>query len=151
MRGWAFGNKQWYADPLHASTLGDTIPDGMKCTPTVCSDSDNDGTPDLFDRDIDADNVPNDLDQSPFRKEQRTFSAAAPMMLGIDNYKEGSPLYVDFQVRPTNPDHLGYAFNVLDWPDGDRTGQVQRDENSTRKTFFDVCLQKRQKRLHHVA
>ena len=63
------------------------------------------------------------------------------MMLGIENYKEGSPLYVDFQVRPTNTDHLGYAFNVLDWPDGDRTGQVQRDETSARKTFFDVCLQ----------
>ncbi len=53
----------------------------------------------------------------------------------------GSPLYAEFQVRPTDDKHLWYAFNVLDWAQGDRSGQIQRDEKSERTTFFDVCQQ----------
>ena len=70
VRGFAFGNKQWYSDPLKESTLGDGIFDGQKCRlntsgqPDCAVDANTNGTPDLFDRDIDGDGVPNNLDQS---------------------------------------------------------------------------------------
>ena len=35
---------------------------------------------------------------------------------------------------PTNPDHLWYTLNVLDWPQNDRDGQIQRVLDST---FYD--------------
>ena len=45
--------------------------------------------------------------------------------------------YVEFQIRPENPDHLWYAFNVLDWP-SEELGQMQeRDEQGV--TFYDLC------------
>jgi hypothetical protein len=45
------------------------------------------------------------------------------------------PTYVEFQVRPVNPDHLGYAFSVLDWPTGDVQGQIMDVDG---KTFKDI-------------
>ena len=45
-------------------------------------------------------------------------------------------MLVDFQLRPTNPKHLTYALNVLDWPSGDENGQVQRRTGND-STFAD--------------
>ncbi len=144
VRGFAFGGKQWYSDPQKQSTLNDSILDGQKCASERfpnCADSDSDGTPDLFDRDIDGDSVPNTLDQSPFRKNTTVFSGSNPMQLVVNNLEANRYTYVEFQLRPSDPKHLWYAFNVLDWPDGDNQGQIQRDANAARKTFFDVCEQ----------
>src|SRR5262249_7399651 len=136
---------QWYSDPLEPSTINDGIVDGQKCPvssgqPNCAVDADSDGTPDLLDRDIDGDGVPNNLDSAPLRKSNQ-FAAGNQMELVVNNYAPGNYIYAEFQIRPTSADHLWYAFNVLDWPDGDRAGQIQRDENSPRKTFFDLCMQ----------
>ena len=53
--------------------------------------------------------------------------------------KRSWPFYrdtTDFQLRPTNPKHLTYALNVLDWPSGDENGQVQRRTGND-STFAD--------------
>ncbi len=146
-----YNGQQWYSDPQKASTLDDTILDGQKClTVPNCPDSDGDGTPDIADRDIDGDGVPNTVDQSPFKAgsqtfgpESQTFGPGTAMNLTINGLTDNAPTFVEFQVRPTNPDHLWYAFNVLDWPAGDKQGQIQRDERGfdDPQTFFDVCVE----------
>ena len=42
--------------------------------------------------------------------------------------------YVDIQLRPKDPNHLWYAYSVLDWPT-DQQGQVQDGDGAT---FADV-------------
>ncbi len=41
---------------------------------------------------------------------------------------------MDFQLRPTDPAHLWYTLNVLDWPSNDKEGQIQRVHDTT---FYD--------------
>ncbi len=42
---------------------------------------------------------------------------------------------MDFQIRPVDPNHIGYGQSVLDWPTGDTEGQIQRRLETT---FADV-------------
>ncbi len=142
--GFTFGGQRWYGDPQKASTLDDTVLDGQKClTFPTCPDSDGDGTPNIADRDIDNDGVPNNTDLSPFKAGSQTFGRGTPMNLTINGLTPNAPTYVEFQLRPTNPDRLWYAFNVLNWPAGDHRGQVLRDVRGVNdaQTFFDVCVQ----------
>ncbi|MEI2688380.1 MAG: hypothetical protein V9H69_01165 [Anaerolineae bacterium] len=142
--GFMLGGQRWYSDPQKASTLDDGILDGQKCANfPACPDSDGDGVPDMADRDLDGDGVPNTIDLSPFKAGSPTFSQSAPLALTISGLAANAPTYVEFQLRPTDPDHLWYAFNVLDWPNGDVRGQVQRAERGPNdpQTFFDVCAQ----------
>ena len=146
--GFTFDGKQWYSDPTEASTLKDAILDGTRCPVWPnCPDSDNDGTPDLFDYDIDGDGVRNLVDFSPFTsrgnpdKSEIPFSGDKPMQLVFNGLTENMPTTVEFQLRPTASDHLYQGYNVLNWPSGDLQGQIQRDSDSTQtvKTFFDEC------------
>ena len=52
----------------------------------------------------------------------------------VANVAADQPLFVDFQLRPRNPDHLWFAYNVLDWP-ADKQGQIQDADN---RTFADL-------------
>ena len=70
----------------------------------------------------------------------KTFTSADPLKLVVNDLVTGRVTDVEFQVRPTNANHLWYAYNVLDWPQGDRQGQVQRDENNSTDTFYKLCL-----------
>jgi hypothetical protein len=130
--------KMWYTDPLEVDTNKDGINDmlewNMPGSAHATWDTDGDGTPDLFDRDNDGDGVPDHLDLSPSTKGNDTFHEGTPLLLQMNNLEPGKPTYVEFQLRPTNPDHLWYAFNVLDWPT-DNQAQVQDNDN---KTFYDL-------------
>ena len=142
--GFVLGGQRWYSDPQKASTLDDGVLDGQKCANfPACPDTDGDGTPDIADRDADGDGVPNNMDLSPFKAGSATFSGSAPLALTINGLTPNAPTYVEFQLRPTNPARLWYAFNVLDWPSGDARGQIQRAERGPNdaQTFFDVCVQ----------
>ncbi|QLQ05245.1 MAG: thrombospondin type 3 repeat-containing protein [Anaerolineae bacterium] len=139
--GFMAGSQRWYSDPQKASTLDDNVLDGQKCaTWPACPDSDGDGTPDIADRDIDNDGVPNTIDLSPFKVGGPTFGGSAPLALTINGLTANAPTYVEFQLRPTNRDRLWYAFNVLDWPSGDTKGQVQRAGRSQRPADLFRCL-----------
>ncbi|MBE2233503.1 MAG: DUF11 domain-containing protein, partial [Anaerolinea sp.] len=142
--GFMASGQRWYSDPQKPSTLDDNVLDGQKCANwPACPDSDGDGTPDLHDRDLDGDGAPNNVDLSPFQAGSPTFSGNAPLALAINGLAANAPTYVEFQLRPTNPARLWYAFNVLDWPDGDARGQVQRATHGPDdpQTFFDICVQ----------
>ena len=121
---------------------GDGIPD--------MRDTDGDGTPDLFDEDNDGDGVADWLDRSPFTAsavplydgagnltgyDGLIFGEDTPLELALDDLAGDAYTFVEFQLRPTDPQHLWYAFNVFDWPQYDRRGQIQDDDNLT---FLDV-------------
>ncbi|MBN1887616.1 MAG: Ig-like domain-containing protein [Thermoflexales bacterium] len=154
---WDASGKRWYSNPLDADTNGDGIGDigefpynedgdldcpdpdgdGVPTCPPQDVDTDRDGTPDGFDFDDDNDGVPDRIDEA------RT-AAAGSLKDGriaglpggrfdfeIQDVRVNTPLYVDFQLRPANPDHLWYTMNVLDWPSEDAEGQVQRVLDTT--------------------
>ncbi|HNT76588.1 MAG TPA: hypothetical protein PKH77_16370, partial [Anaerolineae bacterium] len=153
VQGFSYAGKLWYSDPTYYDTDMDGITDVQECpqrqresqnqlSPDVpCQDTDGDGTPDIFDRDSDNDGLPDKLDYSPTRKlgaADTPFTYETPFHLIINDAQADNPLVVDFQLRPQNPEHLTYVMNVLDWPDGDTKGQVQRAKGN-RATFADVA------------
>jgi len=136
VQGFSNSFGQWYTDPANADTDGDGLLDSLECpqrrrvpdqsSPSgVCQDSDGDGTPDVLDRDSDDDGVLDQIDLSGEKALSQSFSDANPLKLVINELTPGSPVLVDFQLRPTNPEHLNYAMNVLDWPH-DPLAQIQR-------------------------
>ncbi len=138
INGFSFGGQMWYTDATELDTNQDGLGDGLEWDANddgQIDDTDGDGTPDLFDRDNDNDGVPDNLDISPYYKSNTTYTSDQPLSLVVDDLTEGQPTFVEFQLRPTNPDHLWYAFNVLDWPRDDKQGQMQDVDG---KTFYDV-------------
>ncbi|MDY7076379.1 MAG: LamG-like jellyroll fold domain-containing protein [Chloroflexota bacterium] len=128
----------WYSDPLEMDTNKDGIGDlhewNWPGSEHATWDIDGDDVPDLFDLDNDDDGVPDHLDLSPSAHEEQTFSNGNPFLLQINDLEAGKPTYVEFQLRPTDPDHLWYAMNVLDWP-MDNQAQMQDGDS---KTFYHV-------------
>jgi hypothetical protein len=139
--GFSYNGQQWYLDPKENDTNKDGLLDSTECAiwvPSneahdpngICPDTDNDGTPDVFDYDNDNDGVPDGRDLSP-QSLSTTFDSATPFNLEINNLEVDKPVLVSLQVRPTNPDHLTYMGNVLDWPSPDTSGQIQRRLDTT--------------------
>ena len=128
--GFSYNGRMWYGDPLTPDTNNDGIADVMEWN----QDTDGDGTPDLYDADNDGDGVPDAYDYSPFARQTTVFSQTNPLEFSVNNFNTGKYLYVEYQLRPTNPDHLWYALATRDWP-RDEEGQMQ-DRDS--KTFLDV-------------
>jgi hypothetical protein len=145
VEGFSYNGQDWYLDPREMDTNGDTLPDTLECTVSGgtldCPDTDGDGTPDAFDDDNDGDGIPDELDLSPFKKYSTLFTQNAPLELTVDGLEEGTITYVEFQMQPDNPDHLWYAFNVLDWPE-DTLGQIQEHESGAdAATFYSLCVE----------
>jgi len=146
VNGFSYQGSPYYTNPLSSDTIGDGIVDTLECWNTIpatlpdnttgCNlDSDHDGQLDIFETDNDNDGVADSVDISPFSTAVG-FSEANPFQLVINKLQQ-EPVLVDLQIRPTNPDHLGYTLSVLDWPTGDTQGQVQRVLNNTFATAVD--------------
>jgi len=142
VQGFSYAGRVWYTDPLEMDTNDDGLSDGQEWFvdangDRIPDDADGDGIPDVLDDDNDGDGVPDNLDLAPYFTTMgtRTFSDDSPFSLVVDHLNPGYITYVEFQLRPTNPDHLWYAFNVLDWPDGDKQGQMQDEDGAT---FYDL-------------
>ncbi len=138
VQGFFYGGKNWYTDPLEMDTNKDGISDlyewNWAGSDHATWNTDDDNIPDLFDLDNDNDGVPDGLDISPFIHREDVFSNRNPFLLQINDLEAGKPTYVEFQLRPTDPDHLWYAMNVLDWPT-DNQAQMQDGDG---KSFYDV-------------
>jgi hypothetical protein len=138
--GFSYGGKQWYGNPRRGDSNNDGVVDGQEWDLTNL-DRDGDNIPDLYDFDDDGDGVPDKVDISRLVASKAdngtpiTFSQANPLQLTVDGLNGGSYSFVDLQLRPTNPDRLWYAFNVLNWPK-DEKGNVQDWDGMT---FFDYC------------
>ncbi|MCE7989828.1 MAG: hypothetical protein DYG89_52445, partial [Caldilinea sp. CFX5] len=142
VRGFTFGGKQWYLNPNALDSnndgQGDALEWGLNANGTRLTtpqDTDADGTPDLFDNDNDNDGVTDRRDLSPYVANPTTFGENAPLQLRLDNLSAGKPAFVEFQLRPQDPKHLWFAFNVLDWPQ-ESAGQMQDVDN---KSYADVA------------
>jgi cytoskeletal protein CcmA (bactofilin family) len=141
--GFLLGGVQWYGDPLNADSNNDGLADAVEWnlnqdSQATPDDSDGDATPDLFDFDNDGDGVPDRDDLSPFvNGATRVFSETSPLALSFADTAPNKYLYVEFQLRTTDPNHLRYSSTVLDWPEGDDEGQVQDIDGAT---FADVAL-----------
>ena len=152
VQGFTYAGQTWYTDPLNNDSNGDGLTDddewmGGTFGPATW-DTDGDNTPDLFDFDNDGDGVPDKLDSSPFTSRTgQTFTADDPFQLIVNGLQPNAYTFVEFQMRPTNPDHLWYAMNVLDWLEKDDKGQV-RDVDG--RTFWDVASPDDQARLDPV-
>jgi type II secretory pathway pseudopilin PulG len=161
--------EQWYLDPLESDTNRDGTSDLLECYELIdidengdleagkrqniesgtltCTDTDGDGTPDVFDQDNDGDGVPDAVDLSPntvVGGRRNDDGEVTGIEDGTFNFKledlsstVDKPVFVDFQLRPTDPEHLWYSLSVLDWPSGDREGQIQRYFDTTFKDYND--------------
>ncbi len=132
-------NKTWYTDPLVMDSNNDGLSDGQEWyfdvdRDGVPEDTDNDGTPDIWDDDNDGDGVPDDLDLSPYMNEETVYNGDDPMELVINDLQEDLLVKVEFQINPTNVDNLWYSQNVWDWP-FDNQGQIQDADGLT---FYDL-------------
>jgi len=142
VQGFAMGSgPRWYGDPRLPDSNHDGLGDGQEWQLDANDDqrpddTDGDGTPDVWDRDNDGDGVPDALDLSPFTGGGgRTFDGADPLGLVLDDLTAGDMVTVQFQLKPTDPDHLWFAGRVLDWPDNDPVGHIQDVDG---KSFHDL-------------
>lgn len=138
VRGYVIGNNPAvYSNALNADTDGDGLLDGIECPTQPCQDSDGDGQLDFNDVDNDNDGFIGSFDNAPFSAlgKATPFTRNNPLLLSVQNLNAGKSVFVDFQVRPTNANHIGYGQSVLDWPSGDIEGQIQRRLDTT---FADV-------------
>ena len=145
--------QQWYLDPANPDSNGDGVLDNLECpelvdvqsdgtlnsafVPGVCRNSDDDMTPDLFDFDNDGDGVPDTVDSAPFDLigDPNSGLADGSFDFNLTLAGENEPIFATFEIRPTNPDHLWYTDNVLDWPSNDTQGQIMRVHDNT---FADI-------------
>ena len=149
-----FQSLDWYTNPMSKDTDRDGLLDGIECPervppsptpatwggwiPGVCHDTDGDGTPDVFDRDDDQDGVPSIVDASPTAYDTEIYSQNNPFKLSVTNLAP-ELVFINYQLMPTNPDHLTFALNVLDWPTGDVDGQINRVSETTFATGMDAA------------
>ena len=135
VKGFDFGGQHWYMDANATDTNNDGVSDGVEYNfnqdANTPDDTDGDRIPDVFDDDNDGDGVPDAKDLSPFKTGADRYTSTNPFRLTIQNLQAGTPTFVDFQVRPDNPDHLWYAHQVLDWPSGDEKGQLRDIDGAT--------------------
>lgn len=133
VRGFGDGGGAPYSNPLNPDTDGDGLLDGRECPTQPCANSDGAGDADIFALDNDGDGFIGDFDLSPTVAlgKAAPFTAANPFNLDLANLSAGKTVLVDFQIRPSNPTHIGFGQSVLDWPTGDAEGQIQRRLDST--------------------
>lgn len=137
--GFSYAGQMWYGDALERDSNADGVDDAREWWVDtdkngIPDDTDGDGTPDLFDDDNDGDGVLDRYDMSAYQKSAETFTDSAPFSFQISDLTPQKYTYVNFQLRPTDPEFLWYAFNPIDWP-SDRRGHIQDHDD---KTFFDT-------------
>jgi hypothetical protein len=97
-------------DPLKPDSNDDGLADYFEVTNVTSLDLDGDGYPNAYDVDNDGDGVPDALDLSPFSRSTTHES------IHFDIQTNGNPAYINFQLRPENPDHLRQTLQTWDWP-----------------------------------
>ncbi|ADI74152.1 Ricin B lectin [Methanohalobium evestigatum Z-7303] len=116
-------------DPLDPDSNHDGLADYFEVHNVTSLDIDGDGFENAWDLDNDGDGVIDALDLSPFSKSVSNES------FEFNINTSGQPTYLNFQIRPENPEHLNLFLQSWDWPD-DSQGTM-KDLNSS-KNDVDV-------------
>jgi len=111
-------------DPLDPDSNHDGLPDYYEVNDVPSLDVDGDGFENAWDFDNDGDGVNDNVDFSPFSK------SATKDNFHFDISTSGHTLYMSFQLRPKNPEHLKLFDQSWDWPDGDTEGAMQDRDGS---------------------
>ncbi len=111
-------------DPLNPDSNLDGLPDYLEVKDPNQIDADGDGKENAWDFDNDGDGVNDSFDLSPFAK------SGVHEQFHFDITNNGNPVYIDFQLKPENPEHLKLYGRYWDWPDGDREGSMKDLDNS---------------------
>ena len=143
----------WYMNPMDSDSNKDGKLDGMECPALsasnpdysdpnhvfVCPDTDGDGDIDIFDDDNDGDGVEDSVDHSPFDF-YTGFSQTQPLEIAVENLMVDKPVIVTIELRPEQAEDLASYGHILDWPSGDRMGQIQRisDTNWNTSTNYSI-------------
>ena len=159
IKGFTCAGRQWYTNPFlndsNQDGLGDFAewPEPVGEAPWDCTedqavlqeqdgrwvmvcpnggfprwDRDGDTVPDLWDDDNDGDGVIDSLDLSPWSYSPKV-SLGEYYALDVDASGHSGPVYLEFQVQPSDAKHLRYAMKTLDWP-WDNKGQITDLDNS---------------------
>ncbi|WP_406669893.1 RICIN domain-containing protein [Methanolobus sp. ZRKC4] len=110
-------------DPLKADSNDDGLADYFEVHNVSSLDIDGDGFANAWDLDNDNDGVIDALDISPFSKSMSNES------FDFNIKSSGNPTYLNFQIRPDNPEHLNLIAQSWDWPDDYRS--TMKDLNSS--------------------
>ncbi|WP_094227401.1 RICIN domain-containing protein [Methanolobus psychrotolerans] len=111
-------------DPLNPDSNYDGLPDYYEVHGSPYADIDGDGFENAWDLDNDNDGVIDALDLSPF---SRSISSES---FEFNLTTNGNPTYLNFQIRPEDPEHLKMLSQSWDWPD-DALGTM-KDLNSSK-------------------
>ncbi len=111
-------------DPLEPDSNFDGMADYHEVNGLSSLDFDGDGFENAWDFDNDGDGINDNIDYSPFSKSdvQESFH--------FDITTNGNTLYMSFQLRPKDPDHLKLFGQKWDWPDFDTEGSMQDRDGS---------------------
>jgi streptogramin lyase len=110
-------------DPLKADSNDDGYSDYYEVTDVISPDADNDGLFNAWDPDNDNDGVGDRLDASPF------YRSIATREFTFDIQTEGHPLFVEFQLRSNDPEHMRLVNQYWDWKYDDE-GMMKDLDNS---------------------
>ncbi|MEM7335199.1 MAG: hypothetical protein AAF490_24185, partial [Chloroflexota bacterium] len=144
---------QWHLNPMDSDSNKDGIPDSYECLSqydgntvttldeliVACSDLDNDGLINIFDDDNDGDGVEDRVDHSPFDY-FTGFTQETPLEIEVDNLAVDKPVIVTIELRPNQTEDLASYGHILDWPSGDRAGQIQRVYDTNWNTSANLSV-----------
>nr|WP_321498086.1 RICIN domain-containing protein [uncultured Methanolobus sp.] len=98
-------------DPLEPDSNYDGLADYFEVHNVSSNDIDGDGFVNAWDLDNDNDGVIDALDISPFSK------SSSNKTFDFNISSNGNPVYLNFQIRPENEEHLKLISQSWDWPD----------------------------------
>jgi len=114
-------------DPLNPDSNNDGLADYLEITSDNITyagrDLDGDGTPNVWDADNDNDGVPDSMDISPFSK------STVNDNFNFSITSNGNHVYMDFQIRPGDIDHLRLPMQMWDWPEDDKALMQDLDDS----------------------
>ncbi|MDG6218782.1 MAG: RICIN domain-containing protein, partial [Candidatus Thermoplasmatota archaeon] len=123
-----FFEVQHNLNPLNPDSNNDGISDYTEIY-NVSLDLDGDGVPNAWDSDNDGDGVSDSKDLSPFSK------TSLNDYFSVDIKTNGNPSFMDFQIRPKNPNHLTLPLQYWDWPK-DAEGLMRDLDDSEEDVFI---------------
>lgn len=134
--GFDYASRHWTSNPFRPDSNYDGLSDlaewpaPVGAAPNLAGvndwDPDGDGVPNIWDDDNDGDQVPDNLDLSPFTRSLYTSTVSLSTQgAGFNGYQ-----YIELQIQPEEISHLRYSMTALDWPH-DELGQIQDLDDST--------------------